>query len=273
MEYPEGQFSQLSERNSKLKTLISETKSFQEPKIVVDSGTKTASDYRTQIAGEQGTSTLVDHGAQGDAQAAARPPLENLTGRQADGRHAAVEVKDVSLTAKVVDLPCVIGSLKTLDNKMFYKTADISQGTDSPDSEKEVKRLLYSDAEAVSVRWEVIAEGETKEIESKGSVPSFEMSPGTSGYKRGDSSPVVEIRKHIHYMEKKIQEIQCRAQRQKNLIKKVENLTLKRGRERDRELETSMREKHRSAASCTSPTRDVPTTQVHALDRNRTWDP
>ncbi|XP_014398096.1 PREDICTED: transcription initiation factor TFIID subunit 7-like isoform X1 [Myotis brandtii] len=205
-----------------------------------------------------------------------------------DGRHAAVEVKDVSLTAKVVDLPCVIGSLKTLDNKMFYKTADISQMlvctadgglhsspeeavtstdlkvikkkekgrrkkyawkhgitpplknvrkkrfrktrrkcSDSPDSEKEVKRLLCSDAEAVSVRWEVIAEGETKEIESKGSVPSFEMSPGTSGYKRGDSSPVVEIRKHIHYMEKKIQEIQCRAQRQKNLIKKVENLTLK----------------------------------------------
>ncbi|EPQ12717.1 Inactive N-acetylated-alpha-linked acidic dipeptidase-like protein 2 [Myotis brandtii] len=37
--------------------------------------------------------------------------------------------------------------------------------------------------------------------------------------------------------------------------------------------ETSMREKHRSAASCTSPTGDVPATQVHALDRNRTWDP
>ncbi|XP_059535227.1 transcription initiation factor TFIID subunit 7-like isoform X1 [Myotis daubentonii] len=220
----------------------------------------------------------------------------------ADGRHAAVEVKDVSLTAKVVDLPCVIGSLKTLDNKMFYKTADISQmlvctadgdlhsspeeavtSTDlqvikkkekerqkkyawkhgitpplknvrkkrfrktrrklvdfkqvkevsftecaeSVDPEKEVKRLLRSDAEAVSVRWEVIAEDETKDIESKGSVPSFEMSPGTSGYKPDDSSPVVEIRKHIHYMEKKIQDIQCRAQRQKNLIKKVENLTLK----------------------------------------------
>nr|KAF6308061.1 hypothetical protein mMyoMyo1_008846 [Myotis myotis] len=47
---------------------------------------------------------------------------------------------------------------------------------------------------------------------------------------------------------------------------------LQRGRERDRELETSMREKHRSAASCTSPTGDVPATQVHALDRNRTWD-
>ncbi|ELK28488.1 hypothetical protein MDA_GLEAN10008673 [Myotis davidii] len=34
-----------------------------------------------------------------------------------------------------------------------------------------------------------------------------------------------------------------------------------------------MREKHRLAASCTPPTGDVPATKVHALDRNRTWDP
>ncbi|ELK38029.1 Disks large like protein 1 [Myotis davidii] len=47
---------------------------------------------------------------------------------------------------------------------------------------------------------------------------------------------------------------------------------IKRGRERDRELETSMRGKHRSAASCTSPIGDVPAAQVHALDRNQTWD-
>ncbi|KAK1343833.1 hypothetical protein QTO34_014387 [Cnephaeus nilssonii] len=37
-------------------------------------------------------------------------------------------------------------------------------------------------------------------------------------------------------------------------------------------IETSMREKHRSAASCTPPTGDVSTTKVHALDQNRTWD-
>nr|KAF6349168.1 hypothetical protein mMyoMyo1_011724 [Myotis myotis] len=48
---------------------------------------------------------------------------------------------------------------------------------------------------------------------------------------------------------------------------------LQRGRERDRDLETSMREKHRSAASCTPPTGDVPATKVHALDQNRTQDP
>ncbi|XP_055980106.1 transcription initiation factor TFIID subunit 7-like [Sorex fumeus] len=41
--------------------------------------------------------------------------------------YAAVEVEDVSLTARLVNLPCIIGSLKTLDRKTFYKTADISQ--------------------------------------------------------------------------------------------------------------------------------------------------
>ncbi|XP_054564373.1 lysosomal-associated transmembrane protein 4B isoform X2 [Eptesicus fuscus] len=35
-----------------------------------------------------------------------------------------------------------------------------------------------------------------------------------------------------------------------------------RGREKDRELETSMKEKHQSAASCTPPTGDVPATKV-----------
>ncbi|CAK6448190.1 unnamed protein product [Pipistrellus nathusii] len=33
-----------------------------------------------------------------------------------------------------------------------------------------------------------------------------------------------------------------------------------------------MREKHRSAASCTPPTGDVPATKIHALDQNRTQD-
>ena len=48
---------------------------------------------------------------------------------------------------------------------------------------------------------------------------------------------------------------------------------LQRGRERDRELETSMRKNHRSAAFYTPPTGDVPATKVHALDRNWTRDP
>nr|KAF6358531.1 hypothetical protein mPipKuh1_010353 [Pipistrellus kuhlii] len=45
---------------------------------------------------------------------------------------------------------------------------------------------------------------------------------------------------------------------------------LQRGRERDRKLETSMRENHRSAASCTPPTGEMPATKAHAPDRNRT---
>ncbi|XP_043752324.1 transcription initiation factor TFIID subunit 7-like isoform X2 [Cervus elaphus] len=280
-----------------------------------------------------------------------------------DTRRAVVEVDNVSLAAKLVDLPCVIGSLKTLDRKTFYKTADVSQmlvctagaalhssseepvtSTDlkairktekqrqkkytwkhgitpplknvrrrrfrkttkklpdfkqieemdlsehieSPDVEKEVKRLLCSDAEAVSARWEVIADGDTKEIECQGSIPSYAIASGMSGYKQGPTLPeyyvlqemrndssnnteddeeeedyneeeeedyydedmerelqarfieygqyeakegtssmVMEIQKHTQYTEKKLNEIQRRAQRQEELIRKVENLTLK----------------------------------------------
>ncbi|XP_005901082.1 transcription initiation factor TFIID subunit 7-like [Bos mutus] len=270
-----------------------------------------------------------------------------------DTRHAIVEVDNVSLAAKLVDLPCVIGSLKTLDRKSFYKTADVSQmlvctadadvqpspeepvtSTDpkairkaekqrkkkytwkhgitpplrnvrkrkfrktikkhieSPEVEKEVKRLLCSDAEAVNARWEVIAEDETKEIESQGSIPGYAIASGMSDYKQrhtlpeyyvlqemrndssnnteeddkdeeeeedyddeeeedyydedmerelqtrfteydqyeakeGTSSMVMEIQKYTQYAEKMLHEIQRRAQRQKDLIRKVENLTLK----------------------------------------------
>ncbi|XP_031527352.1 transcription initiation factor TFIID subunit 7-like isoform X2 [Vicugna pacos] len=314
-----------------------------------------------------------------------------------DGRHAVVEVDNVSLAAKLVDLPCVIGSLKTVDKKTFYKTADISQMlvctaaggvrsseepvtstgrkavkktekekpkkyawkhgitpplknvkkkrfrkttkkvvdvkqtkevsvskekgipakhrvlndvpgvpspptlvqyAESPEVEKEVKRLLSSDAEAICARWEVIAEGETQEIECQGSIPGFEIAPGISGCKQGHISPecdvfpktfsnsssnsddededddekkddyddededdkeeeyyyeedlerelqakfiesgqyeakegassmIMEIHKQTYYMEKKLHEIRCRAQRQKELIMKLENLTLK----------------------------------------------
>uniref|UniRef100_A0A8C6DXW3 TATA-box binding protein associated factor 7 like n=1 Tax=Moschus moschiferus TaxID=68415 RepID=A0A8C6DXW3_MOSMO len=217
-----------------------------------------------------------------------------------DARRAVVEVDNVSLAAKLVDLPCVIGSLKSLDKISFYKTADVSQmlvctadadvhssseepitSTDlkairkiekerrkkytwkhgitpplknvrkrrfhkiikkvaevkpieemdlpehieSPDVEKEVKRLLCSDAEAICARWEVIAEGETKEIESQGFIPSF--ASGMSDYKQGHTLPVMEIQKHTQYTEKKLHEIQRKAQRQKELIRKVENLALK----------------------------------------------
>ena len=57
------------------------------------------------------------------------------------------------------------------------------------------------------------------------------------------------------------------------LLKNILLIFVQRGRERDREQETSMRESHRSAASCTPPTGDMPATKVHALDRNRTRVP
>ncbi|NWR84845.1 TAF7 factor, partial [Furnarius figulus] len=167
-----------------------------------------------------------------------------------DGRHGIVHVDQVPLAAKLVDLPCIIESLKTIDKTTFYKTADICQmlvctvdgdlyppleeqtvSTDpkankkkdkdrekkfiwnhgitlplknvqkrrfrktakkyieSPDVEKEVKRLLSTDAEAVSVRWEVIAGDETKEVDNHGSLTSLDISySGMSGHKQGHGS-------------------------------------------------------------------------------------
>uniref|UniRef100_A0A671VG57 TAF7 RNA polymerase II, TATA box binding protein (TBP)-associated factor n=1 Tax=Sparus aurata TaxID=8175 RepID=A0A671VG57_SPAAU len=152
-----------------------------------------------------------------------------------DGRHGIVRVDRVPLACKLVDLPCMIESLKTVDKKTFYKTADVCQmlvctldgdlyppleeptGTDpkskkkdkdkdkkfvwnhgsketniyyieSPDVEKEVKRLLSTDAEAVSVRWEIINEDESKEADQHGSLANLDSSPGTSGHKMGHGS-------------------------------------------------------------------------------------
>nr|AAI06255.1 MGC78979 protein [Xenopus laevis] len=166
-----------------------------------------------------------------------------------DGRHGIVRVDRVPLAAKLVDVPCTVECLKTIDKKTFYKTADICQmlvctldgdlyppleeptGTtdpkaskkkdrdrekkfiwnhgitpplknvrkrrfrktakkkyiESPDVEKEVKRLLSTDAEAVSVRWEVIAEDESKEVEN---LSGLDGSPGMSGIKQGRGSSV-----------------------------------------------------------------------------------
>uniref|UniRef100_A0A4W4H3M3 TAFII55 protein conserved region domain-containing protein n=1 Tax=Electrophorus electricus TaxID=8005 RepID=A0A4W4H3M3_ELEEL len=174
----------------------------------------------------------------------------------ADGRHGIVRVDRVPLACKLVDLPCILESLKTVDKKTFYKTADICQmlvcsldgdlyppleeptGTadsknkkkdkdkdkkfiwnhgitcplkntrkrrfrktakkkyiESPDVEKEVKRLLSTDSEAVSVRWEVIAEDETKETDNNLSLSNLDSSPGASGHKgHGSSAQRDELR-------------------------------------------------------------------------------
>uniref|UniRef100_A0A8C8W787 Taf7l2 n=1 Tax=Peromyscus maniculatus bairdii TaxID=230844 RepID=A0A8C8W787_PERMB len=244
-----------------------------------------------------------------------------------DARHAVLQVDDVSLSARVVDLPCVIGSLKTHDRKTFYKTADISQMlvcshgitpplknvrkkrfrkptrklpdgkqseggcggyVDSKDVEKEVKRLLRSDAEAISSRWEIAVDDETKAVQSPACIPGLPVPTEISGHSssecavpqntfrdssrqddnqekdedefrdssqedgeeeeeddlerelqtkfiefslceanEGRSSIILEIQKLIHYKEKKLQKIQGKARRQKDLLRKLENLTLK----------------------------------------------
>lgn len=138
-----------------------------------------------------------------------------------DMRTGEVRIDHMLLHAKVLDLPTIIESLKTIDNKTFYKTADICQivickedddqtttdeetpsknkkkdpnkvdkkylyphgiappmknvrrrrfrktlkkkYVEAPEIEKEVKRLLRVDNEAVSVKWEVINEEDDKQ--------------------------------------------------------------------------------------------------------------
>lgn len=132
-----------------------------------------------------------------------------------DMRHGEVRLDHWLMHSKIVDLPTIIESLKTIDNKSFYKTADICQMmicktepdqateeelpaknkkrdpykvdkkflwphgvtpptknvrkrrfrktlkkkcVEAPEIEKEVKRLLRADNEAVSVTHEVIME-------------------------------------------------------------------------------------------------------------------
>lgn len=131
-----------------------------------------------------------------------------------DLRYGEVRFDHWLLHAKLVDLPTVTESLKTIDNKSFYKTADICQMiickeepdlpttddesptknkkkdpnkvdkkflwphgitppcknirkrrfrktlkkkyVEAPEIEKEVKRLLRADNEAVNVKWEIV---------------------------------------------------------------------------------------------------------------------
>eukprot|EP00842_Homolaphlyctis_polyrhiza_P001240 jgi/Hompol1/2116/HPOL_002832-RA len=107
-----------------------------------------------------------------------------------DARKGTLTLNKTQYPAHLVDLPCIIESLKTIDNKQFYKIADIAQmiivdpvvkipkdglwpdGISPPmwnvrkrrfrkriskktieDIEQEVERLLVADAEAIDVRY------------------------------------------------------------------------------------------------------------------------
>lgn len=147
-----------------------------------------------------------------------------------DMRHGEVRFDDWLLHAKFVDLPTIVESLKTIDRKSVYKTADICQmmickaeldpssteeeslaknkkkdpnkvdkkylfphgitpptknvrkrrfrktlkkkSVDAPEIEKEVKRLLRADNEALSVTWEVIDETSRDDEHSAKAVPT-----------------------------------------------------------------------------------------------------
>ncbi|KAL4233942.1 transcription initiation factor TFIID subunit 7 [Mactra antiquata] len=164
---------------------------------------------------------------------------------QSDLRRGAVRFGNDYIPSKMVDLPCIIESHKTVDMKTFYKTADICQMLvptteedivqeevdtsvnkkkgdkdkkfvwnhgitpplknvkkkrfrktlkkkymDQPDIEKEVKRLFRTDAEAISVSWELITDddkGGTEKLEGTGGA-------GTSGsFKRTDTTASLDI--------------------------------------------------------------------------------
>ncbi|KAM3964232.1 transcription initiation factor TFIID subunit 7 [Aphomia sociella] len=155
---------------------------------------------------------------------------ENLKNRltikiENDMRHGEVRFDHWLLYGKIVDLPTIVESLKTIDRKSIYKTADICQlmickdeldpsstedesptknkkkdpfkvdkkflyphgitpptknvrrrrfrktlkkkCAEAPEIEKEVKRLLRADNEAVSFTWEVIKEEDDQNIKSE----------------------------------------------------------------------------------------------------------
>lgn len=152
-----------------------------------------------------------------------------------DMRHGEVRFDDWLLHAKVVDLPTIVESLKTVDRKSVYKSADICQmmickdemdpasteeespaknkkkdpykvdkkflhphgltpptknvrkrrfrktlkkkSVEAPEIEKEVKRLLRADNEAVSITWEIIDEAVKEEDASAKPEPSVSMKP------------------------------------------------------------------------------------------------
>ena len=60
------------------------------------------------------------------------PPVDDIKERlfvelNSDSRKGRIKFDDEIFEARLVDLPCIIESLKTTDKKMFYKTADICQ--------------------------------------------------------------------------------------------------------------------------------------------------
>ncbi|XP_058459213.1 transcription initiation factor TFIID subunit 7 [Malaya genurostris] len=171
----------------------------------------------------------------------------------ADLRYGEVRFDHWLLHAKVVDLPTIVETLKTIDGKNFYKTADLCQlmickeepdipsaeeespvknkkkdpnkvdkkflwphgitppcknvrkrrfrktlkkkYVEAPEIEKEVKRLLRVDNEAVNVKWDLITEDEDPNksaSDSKHESNAPNKSPSKGGKKGSSSKDVGE---------------------------------------------------------------------------------
>ncbi|XP_043286458.1 transcription initiation factor TFIID subunit 7 [Venturia canescens] len=169
-----------------------------------------------------------------------------------DMRYGEVRFDHWLLHAKVVDLPTIVESLKTIDNKSFYKTADICQlmickeeddqsqtdeespvrqkkkdpnkvdkkflwphgitppaknvrrrrfrktlkkkYVEAPEIEKEVKRLLRVDNDAVNVKWEVICEDEDNSKPNK--VSNSGVVKGKRDVIHNSASQSVDVAEH-----------------------------------------------------------------------------
>ncbi|XP_027214587.1 transcription initiation factor TFIID subunit 7 isoform X1 [Penaeus vannamei] len=141
----------------------------------------------------------------------------DFTNDKDDMRNGIITFDTIMYKARLVDIPTIMETWKTIDGKNFYKTADVCQmlmvreeedppeeedpkkkrrdpnkvdkkylwphgytpplknvrkrrfrktlrkkNLDLPEIEKEVKRLLRTDNEAISVRWEVVREEDEK---------------------------------------------------------------------------------------------------------------
>lgn len=63
-----------------------------------------------------------------------------------DSRRAVFNLGKTLYSAKLVDLPCIIESQKTIDNKHMFKTADISQvgAVDGSAVQTRMRRLTWA---------------------------------------------------------------------------------------------------------------------------------
>ena len=70
-------------------------------------------------------------------------------------------------------------------------SAYLFQYMEQPDIEKEVKRLFRTDADAISVKWELVTDDEKPAVESGEVKPG--LGAGTSGLSRTDTTASLDI--------------------------------------------------------------------------------